>query len=419
MRVLSLFDGMSCGQIALRELGITPEVYYASEVDRYAIEQTRLNFPDTVHLGDVRNVDGRSLGRIDLLIGGSPCQSFSFAGRRNGMSTTTSEEVYTLQRYLELKSEGFEFEGQSYLFWEYVRILHEVRESNPDVLFLLENVQMAELWERTLSSALDCPGIHINSALVSAQNRKRIYWTNIGAGRGMFGEIIPGIPQPEDRGIYIRDILEEEVDGKYYLRPEVLHTLEEHAERNRAKGNGFGFSPKGEEEKMNAVLVGSKGIRDLVRITAMRGRGDRGSTEQRLEPRGDGKSNCLTTVQKDNLLIYQRPRGENRGGYHADKSSTLSASAWQENNLVVRLRNSIRQLNPSRESNDGSGQACVREASGIIRRLTPTECARLQTIPEWYRWECSSAQQYKMLGNGWTIEVIKHIFSFLPKERGN
>lgn len=179
MIVLSLFDGMSCGQIALKELGAHVERYYASEVDKFAIAQTQLNFPETVQLGDVRNIDARKLGHVDLLLGGSPCQSFSFAGKRAGMSTKENEEIYTLDRYLELKQAGFEFEGQSYLFWEYIRILHELRETNPNVFFLLENVEMGKKWERVLSEAIGLQGVHINSALVSAQIRKRIYWTNI------------------------------------------------------------------------------------------------------------------------------------------------------------------------------------------------------------------------------------------------
>ena len=140
--VLSLFDGLSCGQIALKELGIIPDKYYASEIDKHAIAQTQLNFPNTIQLGSVVDVDVYKLEPIYLLIGGSPCQSFSFAGKRNGMTTTENEEIYTLERYLELKSEGFQFEGQSYLFWEYMRILTDIRKYNPNVKFLLENVEM-------------------------------------------------------------------------------------------------------------------------------------------------------------------------------------------------------------------------------------------------------------------------------------
>lgn len=226
INVLSLFDGMSCGQIALKELGIKVDKYYASEIDKHAIKQTMLNFPDTIQLGSVTEVDARKLGHIDLLIGGSPCQSFSFAGRRNGMSTETNEEVYTLERYLELKNEGFRFVGESYLFWEYMRILGEVRETNPNVFFFLENVEMGEKWESVLTKAIGIPGVHINSALVSAQNRRRIYWTNIRTKtEGLFGWTVPDIPQPEDRGIMLSDVLEDEVEGKYYLKDEVVDKL--------------------------------------------------------------------------------------------------------------------------------------------------------------------------------------------------
>ena len=224
--VLSLFDGMSCGQIAMRELGIKIDKYYASEIDKHAIAQTQLNFPDTIQLGSVTEVDARKLGHIDLLIGGSPCQSFSFAGRRNGMSTETNEEIYTLDRYLELKSKGFKFVGESYLFWEYMRILHEVRETNPNVLFFLENVEMGEKWEAVLTQAIGIPGVHIDSALVCAQHRRRIYWTNIKTKtEGFFGWTVPDIQQPEDRHIMLQDVLEDEVDGKYYLKDETVDKL--------------------------------------------------------------------------------------------------------------------------------------------------------------------------------------------------
>ena len=208
MKVLSLFDGLSCGQIALKELGIKVDKYYASEIDKHAIKQTMLNFPDTIQLGSVTDVDVSKLDKIDFLIGGSPCTNFSFAGKRNGMSTTTNEEIYTLDRYLELKADGFQFEGESFLFWEYMRILNDIRKYNPDVKFMLENVEMGKKWERTLSEAIGIFGVHINSALVSAQNRKRIYWTNIRTKQiGLFGEIYSDIPQPEDRGILLKDTL--------------------------------------------------------------------------------------------------------------------------------------------------------------------------------------------------------------------
>lgn len=224
--VLSLFDGMSCARIALKELGVKVDTYYASEIDKHAIAQTQKNFPDTIQLGDVTKVNAKELGHIDLLVGGSPCTNFSFAGRRNGMNTTTNEEIYTLDRYLELKEQGFQFDGESFLFWEYMRILHEVRETNPNVFFFLENVEMGEKWESVLTQAIGIPGVHVNSALVSAQNRRRIYWTNIRTKtQGLLRKVVPDIPQPEDKGIYLQDILEDEVDSKYYLKDDVVDKL--------------------------------------------------------------------------------------------------------------------------------------------------------------------------------------------------
>ena len=176
MNVISLFDGMGCLYISLIESGIKVDTYYSSEVDKFANAQTKLNIPGIIQLGDVRNVDVSKLGRIDLVGGGSPCQSFSFAGKRKGMSTKCEIQITKLSQYLELKEQGFEFEGQSYLFWEYMRILTDIRKHNPDVKFLLENVEMGAKWERILSEAIGVYGVHINSALVSAQNRKRIYW---------------------------------------------------------------------------------------------------------------------------------------------------------------------------------------------------------------------------------------------------
>lgn len=425
MKVLSLFDGMSCGQIALKECGVKVDTYYASEVDKFAITQTQLNFPDTIQLGDVRNIDARTLGHIDLLMGGSPCQSFSFAGKRAGMSTKQNEEIKTLKRYLELKKDGFEFEGESYLFWEYMRVLEEIRETNPDVLFLLENVEMGNKWEGVLTEAIGLSGVHINSSLVSAQNRRRIYWTNIKTRKeGLFGDVFTDIPQPSDKRLLLHDIIEKNVSKKYFVSPAVLKSLIKHKYAQKDKGYGFGINPRFMNEKSNAVTVGGKMIQDL---------------------------------------IIERSRGQNKGNIFKHKAPALMSHSWEHNNTLCISSNQLHatvsvgkstpmvaamgmgggnvplvvQINPSKESGGkqpyqqnriysvkGKSPALCSSHAGFspnilsesIRRLTPGECARLQTIPEWYKWECSETQKYKMLGNGWTIEVIKHIFSFLPKK---
>lgn len=224
--VLSLFDGMSVGHCALKELGIKVDKYYASEIEPHAIAQTQKNFPDTIQLGSVTEVDARKLGHVDLLIGGSPCQDLSTAGTRRGLSTVDKQEVFSLEQYMQLKSEGFQFAGESFLFWEYVRIKQELMETNPNLLWFLENVEMGEKWESVFTRIMGLPGIHINSALVSAQNRRRIYWTNIRTKtQGLLRTVVPYIPQPKDRGIYLQDVLEDNVDRKYYLKDEVVDKL--------------------------------------------------------------------------------------------------------------------------------------------------------------------------------------------------
>ena len=169
MRVLSLFDGMSCAQLALKRAGIKVDTYYASEVDKFAIKITQKNFPNTKQLGDVCGVTARDVGEIDLLIGGSPCQGFSFAGRQLNFQDPRSK-----------------------LFFEYVRLLRELKPK----YFLLENVRMSKKSQDVISEQLGVEPIKINSSLVSAQNRNRLYWTNLPT------------TLPEDRAILMRDILE-------------------------------------------------------------------------------------------------------------------------------------------------------------------------------------------------------------------
>lgn len=380
MNVLSLFDGMSCGRITLSELGIPVKKYYASEVDKFAIKATMQNFPDTIQLGDVRELEVSRMDKIDLIIGGSPCTNLSMSGKRKGLSTKEGMEVLDLQTYLELKENGFEFEGQSYLFWEYIRIYHELIKRGDNPKFFLENVEMGKKWESVFNETMGRKGIHINSALVSAQNRRRIYWT----------DIHDDIPQPEDRGILLKDILEEEVDEKYFLSDKMIECL-----KGRVKtGNDLTCVA------MTACLTPKrteygKQIRKEYEAGIVK---EQRKNIQQLEPREDGKTNCLTTVQKDNLIIVSGTIRTFGGKHFREIKSGKSCT------LMARARN------------DGNAQPCV-QIGAKIRRLTPTECARLQTVPEWYIWDgISDTQRYKMLGNGWNIETIKHIFKYLKKQ---
>ena len=362
MIVLSLFDGMSCGQIALIDMGINIERYYASEIDEFAIRQTQLNFPNTIQLGDVRLLDASKLGQIDLLIGGSPCQSFSFAGRRIGMATTSNELVTSLSRYMQLKEQGFEFAGESYLFWEFVRIWQEVRTTNPSVIFILENVEMGKHWESVIDRAMGIRGIHMNSSLVSAQERKRIYWSNLRTMRtDLFGHPSTAIPQPKNRGILLRHILDTNVPKRFYLKNEAAGILLQHI---------LGSEPISEEHDAQ--------IAKMVH-----------NDRHNHRPLGRRHVRQLNPCTESNS---RQPYQQNRVYDTEGKAPALMVGVGGRTIKIL-----------------------VHDSDGFkIRRLTPSECARLQTIPDWYRWEVSAMQQYRLLGNGWTIEVIKHLFSFLP-----
>jgi DNA (cytosine-5)-methyltransferase 3A len=435
INVLSLFDGMSCGQIALKDMGIHVSKYYASEIDQHAIKQTQLNFPDTIQLGSVTEWKGWDIewSEINLICAGSPCQGFSFAGKQLAFD-----------------------DPRSVLFFVFVDILNHCRKFNPDVKFLLENVDMKREHMNVINDYCGVFAININSNLVSAQNRNRWYWSNIRTKQvGLFDETHTDIPQPKDRGILLKDILEKDVDEKYYLSDKMLNYFDKRAANfNAGKVNiraetdkattlcasmsscdisdnfvlDTKLKPKENQTKANCFTAGgnSGGLHsdmDLICV-AMRGREacltpkrteygkqirkeygkqirkeyEAGTiTEQRkniqqLEPRMDGKTNTLTSVQKDNLVI------------------SLNESNSQSQRIQMNAEKSV-CLNG--EGGGGGAKTGLYRLDSRIRRLTPTECARLQTIPDWYKWECSDTQQYRMLGNGWTVEVIKHILSFM------
>lgn len=473
MNVLSLFDGMSCGQQALERAGIKIEKYFASEIDKYAIQVTMANYPNTIQLGSVINVDGYSLPKIDILIGGSPCQSFSFAGKRKGMSTKDEQEILTLDHYLELKAEGFEFEGQSYLFWEYMRLLNEVKPK----YFLLENVMMGEKWEKILSKAIGVKPIMINSALLSAQNRQRLYWTNIGLEpMGLFGDLETIIEQPKDKGVLLKDILESEVDAKYFLSEKAIKYVTDetrmkkrftqdasisdksltHCAKNQTNNCGdfvvvhnmmprSSTTGKGGSGRLSRTdgktYCLDTGTTNAVEIVAMRGRNpdnpkSRESglpTVQMLESRSDGKTNCLTTVQKDNLVReviqlnpskesggkqpYQQNRIYDKNGISpalcADKSDLLVYGCDFRTDEGLRFRDNGKSGTLAARARNDESCGQLASINQNIRRLTPIECERLQTVKDNYTNHVSDSQRYKMLGNGWTVDVIVHILNYI------
>lgn len=438
MKVLSLFDGMSCGQIALRELGVPVERYYASEIDKHAIQQTQLNFPGTIQLGDVEKWREWDIKweEIDLLLAGSPCQGFSLAGKMLGHD-----------------------DPRSRLFWVFVDILEHVKGCNPKVLWLLENVRMKAEHEALINDALNLQPVIINSALVSAQNRVRLYWTNIRVRQeGLWGELHTDIPQPYDLGIRIQDILDNEVDDKYYIKSGAFVQDVRGKARSLRVGGGLStdakhswdvikldkqLRPKTQQEKASCLTAGghsggnhsdmdilavrsqaakqfSLGIcqrgrgyvrpsvytyksptltsnswQENNRVCAIRGRGE--NNEQTIELRRDNKTNTLTSVTKDNLVV-----GVIQG--FTDPPAFRPMAGTKAPTMLARARQ------------DGSGQPCIKDDIHL-RRLTPTECARLQTIPDWYKWGCSDSQAYKMLGNGWTVDVIKHILSYITQRQ--
>lgn len=322
MNVLSLFDGISCGQVALERTGIPVENYYASEVDKYVIQVTQKNYPNTIQLGDITSVNGCSLPKIDLLIGGSPCQGFSFAGKQ-----------------LNFK------DPKSALFFEYVRLLEELKPK----YFLLENVKMKKEYQEVISKLLGVEPIEINSALVSAQNRKRLYWTNI-----------PNVSQPEDKGIYLKDIVHKgPVDQEFYMKEGWLNWWKKNCE----------FQVK----KKYSVINPDKAITMTARQYA--------SWNGNFVVQENTKKGYVLVGPNEGVDLTFIKSKTRRGRHMKIKSNCLPAGSYN--------------------FSWWDGKA--------IRKLTPTECERLQTLQDNYTEGVSNSQRYKALGNGWTVDIIAHI----------
>lgn len=302
MNVLSLFDGISCGRVALEKAGFKVDNYYASEIDKYAQQVSEKNYPDIIRMGDVTkwkewNIDWSS---IDLILGGSPCQGFSLAGNQLAFD-----------------------DPRSALFFEFLNICNHAKIHNQNVKFLLENVMMKQEYQDVITRLMGVQPMMINSSLLSAQNRKRLYWFNWDA------------PQPEDKGLFMDDVLEKEVDSKYNLTESNIKTIT----------RDFGSKGKVLNQDSNFSLI--------------------------------------------EKMTYPSRINQNFGSI---KCPTLTAAMGT-----------------------GGGNVPVVIINDIIRKLTPIECERLQTLPDDYTKAISNSQRYKSLGNGWTVDVIAHILKGMEK----
>lgn len=473
MRVLSLFDGMSCGMLAFQKCGIKIDEYIAYEIDKYAVKTSKHNFPNIKHMGDVFEADFSNYYGFDFIVGGSPCTYWSIAQSKDKRETIAS---------------GFGWD----LFSQYVRAL---KEANPKYFIYENNKSMSKQIRESISEAFGFEPICINSALVSAQSRQRLYWVGKRNDNGTYDKV--DISLPIDKGILLKDVIEDAItintiNGKAHTLTASYYKIGENpfssynSERGRQRvavpicvnsqsGNSTiptrkqpslseriysidGKNPvltsgyhtniavpvetttnensdtdlnapihintfNNKDEKNRTIMSGyyKYGETTLIRNKGFKGgatavaepvgaaqRGryvDGNKTEQHIEVRPDGKSNCLTTVQKDSLVCAPVRVGQyGKGGQGQriysvrGKSVTLSANGGGQG------------------AKTGLYKIDLPNGDYTIRKLTIEECKRLQTVPEWYEFPVSNTQAYKMLGNGWTVDVIVHIIKSILGE---
>lgn len=350
MRVLSLFDWMACGYEALVRAWIPIDVYYASEIDKYAIQIAKKNHPDIIEIWDVTQVKWEDYKDIDIIIGGSPCQWFSMAWKMLNFDDPRSK-----------------------LFFEFVRLLKEIQPK----YFLLENVKMKKEFQDVISSYMWVEPIEIDSALVSAQRRKRLYWTNI-----------PNVTQPQDKWIMLKDILESNVDPKYMCSESQLKTLQ------RDFGSKWKIYETVDVKTWTltaSMWTGGGNVPCVIVPKEWEKLIDVVDWEVRVKQAT--KQGYIVAEKWDWISLSYPTSTTRRWGVTKWKSNTLTACG--EHSYVYEPMASY---------------------APRIRKLTPIECERLQTMKDGYTEWISDTQRYKMLWNWWTCDVISHIFSFLPKE---
>lgn len=361
MKVLSLFDGMACGMLAFKSVGVEIESYDAYEIDKYAIKTATHNFPNIKEHGDVFTADFAQYKGIDFLVGGSPCTYWSIAQKNN--------------RETEASGMGWE------LFSQYIRA---IKEAQPKYFIYENNKSMSAAIRQSIDNAFGFGAVYINSALVSAQNRQRLYWVGKRNADGSYSKV--DVKQPKDRGILLRDILER-----------VAYRIPEYGNNDKARplnalypNNCGGFehriwnaNPKKQQVDMLA---------EPVRVGAL--------------PRPNGElstSQAMRIYSVDGKAVTQSACGGGMGGKTGLYAVPCEVVDHKEQERIYKVENGFIEIKGK--------QYPIKLADGfyIIRKLTVTECKRLQTVPEWYTFPVSNVQAYKMLGNGWTVEVIAHL----------
>lgn len=432
-RVLSLFNGMACGMLAFMSAGVEVESYDSYEIDKYAVQTATHNFPIIAEHGDVFTADFTQYEGVDFLIGGSPCTYWSIAQTKNR----------------ETVASGMGWE----LFSQYVRALNEAK---PKYFIYENNKSMSKEIRASIDETFGFEAVCINSALVSAQNRQRLYWVGKRNEDGTYSRV--NVEQPEDRGILLKDVL----DGACAWRDKAYAVIASATRECFIKNQGNMVA--------EPVCVASRGRNPDDPSDRTAGAPTEQGRTTRFEAHEDGKTNTLTSVSKDNLIaepvqvgrmpredgavtdskqyrvygvdgkavtqcgqggglgaktglyaepvLFQTPRGANKGGCLYNKSPTMTSRGSWENNvkLIQKADGTDGKAITVYEVCDGKitikGKQYpikLRDGFYIIRKLTVSECKRLQTVPEWYEFPVSNSQAYKMLGNGWTVEVIAHL----------
>ena len=482
MKVLSLFDGMACGMIAMQLAGVDVGSYDAYEIDKYAIKTAQHNFPMIKEHGDVFAADFTQYKGVDFLIGGSPCTYWSIAQTKNR----------------ETVASGMGWE----LFSQYVRALHEAK---PKYFIYENNKSMSKDIRASIDKAFGFEAVLINSALVSAQNRQRLYWVGRRNEDGTYSKV--NVEQPADRGILLKDVLDSAVARDMAAEPINItddgksQTLKAQYTKNNVDNfccysSTYGASGVAEPINVTAdgkarTTIAQYGKQGLLNSIGASGFGCTSVAEpvclryerteeakrcrksyeaheikhgynelNELHPRPDGKTNTLTTVLKDNQIMepihtmpvkeatakgyteiecvdcvdLSMPNSKTRRGMNmADKANCMQTSNdfYQYVAYAIEFDDDGRPIKAIckdgkeitiYEVRDGKitikgKQYPIKLKDGyyIIRKLTVSECKRLQTVPEWYEFPVSDSQAYKMLGNGWTCEVIAHILKYLKE----